>query len=91
MEPDILLIDEALSTGDAAFREKSVAKMRELVQEARTIVIVSHALGLMQELCNSAAWLHKGELLQTGEPQDVVEAYMRFLKVGETPTTLEDL
>lgn len=91
MEPNILLIDETLSTGDAAFREKSVAKMRELVQEARTIVIVSHALGLMQELCNSAAWLHKGELLQTGKPQEVVDAYMRFLNVGETPTTLEDL
>ena len=91
MNPDILLIDEALSTGDAAFKEKSIAKMRELVQEARTIVIVSHALGLMQELCNTAAWLHKGELIQTGQPQDVVEAYMRFLKVGETAITLEDV
>jgi ABC-type polysaccharide/polyol phosphate transport system ATPase subunit len=91
MNPDILLIDEALSTGDAAFKEKSVAKMRELVTGARTIVIVSHALGLMQELCDSAAWLHKGELRQTGEPLEVVESYMKFLKVGETAITLEDV
>jgi ABC-type polysaccharide/polyol phosphate transport system ATPase subunit len=91
MNPDILLVDEALSTGDAAFKAKSIAKMRELVSEARTIVIVSHALGLMQELCNTAAWLHKGELIQTGEPIEVCEAYMKFLKVGETAITLEDL
>ncbi len=91
MNPDILLIDEALSTGDAAFKEKSIAKMRELVTEARTIVIVSHALGLMQELCNSAAWLHKGELIQTGRPLEVVEAYTKFLKVGSTAITLEDV
>jgi ABC-type polysaccharide/polyol phosphate transport system ATPase subunit len=91
MDPDILLIDEALSTGDAAFKEKSIAKMRELVSEARTIVIVSHALGLMQELCNTAAWLHKGELIQTGEPLEVCEAYMKFLQVGETAITLEDV
>ena len=91
MDPDILLIDEALSTGDAAFKEKANAKMRELVSEARTIVIVSHALALMQELCDSAAWLHKGELIQTGAPGEVVEAYMKFLKVGESAITLEDV
>ncbi len=91
MDPDILLIDEALSTGDAAFKEKANAKMRELVSEARTIVIVSHALALMQELCDSAAWLHKGELIQTGVPGEVVEAYMKFLKVGESAITLEDV
>ena len=71
--------------------EKANAKMRELVAEARTIVIVSHALALMQELCDSAAWLHKGELIQTGAPGDVVEAYMKFLKVGESAITLEDV
>ena len=65
--------------------------MRELVQEARTIVIVSHALGLMQELCSSAAWMHKGELISTGQPQEVVEEYMRFLKIGGTPGALEDV
>src|SRR4029079_16314660 len=67
MEPDILLVDEALSTGDAAFKEKSMNKMRELVGQARTIVIVSHGLGTIQELCSSALWLHKGELISSGK------------------------
>jgi ABC-type polysaccharide/polyol phosphate transport system ATPase subunit len=91
MEPDILLVDEALSTGDAAFKEKSMDKMRELVSEARTIVIVSHALGTIQELCNHAVWLHKGEMIQAGEPHEVTEAYMKFLKVGESAIALEDI
>jgi len=91
MEPDILLVDEALSTGDAAFKEKSMDKMRELVGEARTIVIVSHALGTIQELCNRVVWLHKGEVVQTGDPVEVTEAYMKFLKIGESAIALEDV
>ncbi len=91
MEPDILLVDEALSTGDAAFKEKSMNKMRELVSEARTIVIVSHAMGVIKELCSTVAWLHKGELVRSGEPEPVCEAYMRFLKVGESAFTMEDV
>jgi ABC-type polysaccharide/polyol phosphate transport system ATPase subunit len=91
MEPDILLIDEALATGDAAFKEKSLGKMHELVGEARTIVIVSHALGTIRELCNRAIWMHNGELIQIGDPDSVVEAYMKFLKVGESAIALEDV
>jgi teichoic acid transport system ATP-binding protein len=90
MEPDILLVDEALSTGDAAFKEKSLDRMRELVAEARTIVIVSHAMGLMQELCNTVAWVHKGELIRIGDAERVCDEYMRFLKVGESAIALED-
>ncbi len=91
MRPDILLVDEALSTGDAAFKKKSFAKMSELVSEARTIVLVSHALGSIKQLCHQAIWMHKGRLLMQGTPDEVVGAYTRFLDVGETPTTLEDV
>lgn len=91
MRPDILLIDEALSTGDARFKRKSFAKMTELVQEARTIVLVSHALGSIKELCDSALWMHQGRLVLHGPASEVVAAYTRFLEVGETPTSLEDL
>src|ERR671918_1253166 len=59
MDPDILLIDEALSVGDARFRKKSFEKMRELCSEDRTIVLVSHALGSIEELCDQAIWMHK--------------------------------
>jgi ABC-type polysaccharide/polyol phosphate transport system ATPase subunit len=91
MEPDILLIDEALSVGDARFRKKSFNKMRELCAQARTIVLVSHALGSINDLCDTAVWMHKGELKLQDEPQAVIDAYTRVLDVGETALTMEDL
>lgn len=91
MEPDIFLVDEALSTGDAAFKRKSFERMEQLVEESRTIFLVSHALGSIKQLCEEAIWLHKGRLLLQGSADEVVDAYTRFLKVGETPTSLEDV
>jgi ABC-type polysaccharide/polyol phosphate transport system ATPase subunit len=91
MEPDILLIDEALSVGDARFRKKSFRKMRQLCEQARTIVLVSHSLGSINDLCDTAVWMHKGELKMQDEPQAVIDAYTKFLDVGETALTMEDL
>ena len=91
MDPDILIIDEALSVGDARFRKKSFQKMRELCNEDRTILLVSHALGSITELCDAAIWMHKGELLKEGDPQEVVDAYTTFLDVGEDAFTMEDV
>ncbi len=83
MEPDILLIDEALSVGDAHFKRKSFDKMRELCEQAHTIVLVSHALRSLRELADEAIWLHRGELRDSGSPKEVVRSYQRFLKVAE--------
>jgi ABC-type polysaccharide/polyol phosphate transport system ATPase subunit len=91
LDPDILLLDEALSVGDARFRKKSSAKMRELCAQARTILLVSHALGSIRELCDEAIWMHKGELKLWDEPDAVVNAYTRFLDVGQDALTLEDV
>ena len=91
MEPDILLVDEALSAGDAKFKEKAAAKMQALVAEARTMFLVSHALGTVTEMCNDAIWLNKGSLMMRGEPLDVVKEYTRFVNVGESAYTLEDM
>jgi ABC-type polysaccharide/polyol phosphate transport system ATPase subunit len=91
MEPDILLIDEALSVGDARFRRKSFNKMRELCAQDRTIVLVSHALGSIQDLCDEAVWMHKGVLQMQAEPQAVIDAYTQFLEVGEDALTMEDV
>jgi ABC-type polysaccharide/polyol phosphate transport system ATPase subunit len=91
MDPDILLIDEALSVGDARFRKKSFAKMRELCGEDRTVVLVSHALGTIEKLCDSVAWMHKGEMRMHAEPDTVVHAYTKFLDVGEDAFTMEDV
>jgi ABC-type polysaccharide/polyol phosphate transport system ATPase subunit len=90
MDPDILLIDEALSAGDAHFKEKARAKMDELAGKARTMLIVSHGLATIRDMCNEAIWLHKGELMMRGGPQEVIDSYTRFLKVGETSATMED-
>jgi ABC-type polysaccharide/polyol phosphate transport system ATPase subunit len=84
MEPDILLVDEALSVGDARFKRKCLTRMRELCAEARTILIVSHGLKTMRKLCSEVIWMHKGEIAMRDEPDTVIDAYRQFLDVGET-------
>jgi ABC-type polysaccharide/polyol phosphate transport system ATPase subunit len=92
MEPDILLIDEALSVGDARFRRKSFEKMRELCGQARTIFIVSHALRSVRELCDEVMWLHGGRIEMRDDPDTVIRAYTRFLDIGENDeVALEDV
>ena len=91
MDPDILLIDEALSVGDARFRRKSFEKMKELCGQARTIVLVSHALGTVRDLCDQAIWLDHGVLRMWDEPDAVIDAYTDFLEVGQDAVTLEDV
>jgi ABC-type polysaccharide/polyol phosphate transport system ATPase subunit len=83
MHPDILIIDEAMSVGDARFRRKSSKRMRELCGEAKTILLVSHALGTIEQLCDEAIWLDKGQLRMWDEPTAVVEAYTEFLGLRE--------
>jgi teichoic acid transport system ATP-binding protein len=81
IEPDILLIDEILGVGDENFKEKSSSRIRQLVQEDhRTVLLVSHNLQSIVELCDEAIWLEKGEIIQIGNPQDVVDAYKQYIK-----------
>jgi ABC-type polysaccharide/polyol phosphate transport system ATPase subunit len=91
LDPDILIVDEALSVGDARFRRKSANKMRELCQQARTIVLVSHALGTVRQLCDQAIWMDHGVLRMWDEPEAVIDAYTEFLEVGQDAVTLEDV
>ena len=64
--------------------------MAELVGKARTMLVVSHALGTIKELCDEAIWLHRGRLIKRGEPDEIIAAYTKFLQVGENAITLED-
>jgi ABC-type polysaccharide/polyol phosphate transport system ATPase subunit len=91
MEPDVLIIDEALSVGDAKFRRKSARKMEELCAEDRTVVLVSHALGTIKDLCDQAIWLDKGVLQMWDDADTVVDAYTEYLEVGQDAVTLEDV
>ena len=87
MDPDILLIDEALSVGDARFRRKSFEQDARAVRPRTARSCSSrHALGTIKELCDQAIWLHKGELRMWDDADAVVDAYTDFLDVGRTPS-----
>lgn len=80
LETDIMLIDEVLSVGDAKFKEKSYNKMKELISDdKRTVVIVSHSLGTIKDLCNEVLWLNDGKVVEIGKPEDVIPKYEKFM------------
>jgi ABC-type polysaccharide/polyol phosphate transport system ATPase subunit len=83
MEPDILLIDEALSVGDARFKHKSFDKMRDLCSEARTILLVSHGLRAIRRLSDEVIWMHNGRIEMRDDPETVITAYKRFLDIRD--------
>ncbi len=73
--PDILLIDEALATGDAKFRRRSEQRILELREQAGTVFLVSHGLGIIRESCTRAIWLESGKIIMDGDSNAVVDAY----------------
>ena len=91
MRPDILLVDEALSAGDARFRDKANAKMKELLSQARTMLLVSHALGSIVDMCHEAIWLDHGVLQMRGPAEEVVNAYTESVNVTRSNITDEDV
>ena len=81
LETDIMLIDEVLSVGDVKFKEKSYNKMKELISDdSRTVVIVSHSLGTLRELCDEILWLHEGKVKEIGKPKEVIAHYEEFMR-----------
>jgi len=72
---DVLLVDEALATGDARFKRKSKAKIDELRQDAGAVFLVAHALEVIQETCNRVIWIEEGVMRMDGDPETVIEAY----------------
>jgi ABC-type polysaccharide/polyol phosphate transport system ATPase subunit len=91
VRPDILIVDEALSTGDAKFKEKSLNRIKELRSDDRALILVSHAMATLRDVCNDVAWLHKGKLIQRGEPNKTIDAYQEFLQVGKSAAIDEDV
>jgi ABC-type polysaccharide/polyol phosphate transport system ATPase subunit len=91
VRPDILIVDEALSTGDAKFKEKSLNRIKELRSDDRALILVSHAMATLLDVCNDIAWIHKGKLVMRGEPNTVINAYREFLQVGKSAAIDEDV
>lgn len=75
VEPEILVLDEVLSVGDAKFRTKSEARIMELFDKGVTVLFVSHSIEQVKRLCNKAIWLEKGKIVMQGDAQEVCDAY----------------
>ena len=81
LETDIMLIDEVLSVGDQKFKKKSYKKMKELISDnKRTVVIVSHNISTLKELCDEVMWMHEGVVKKIGDPKEVLDEYTEFMK-----------
>ena len=81
-DPDVLLIDEVLGVGDASFKEKSAAVMREKIASDKTVVIVTHHPETILDLCDRVVWVEKGVTVEMGEPREVVKHYQQSVAQG---------
>ena len=80
VRPDILILDEVLSVGDGAFRKKSEAKMKEIINGGATTILVSHSLNQVRSMCSKILWLHKGKQITFGsDVQKICDDYQSFL------------
>ena len=79
VEPDVLVIDEALSAGDSAFKKKAIQRMYDLRDSGSTVLFVSHSMGMVKRFCTQAILMHKGRLTTTGSPEEVVDYYEEML------------
>jgi lipopolysaccharide transport system ATP-binding protein len=84
LDPDILIIDEVLAVGDAAFQKKCLGKMKQSAAEGRTVLFVSHSMQAVQSLCNKAILLEKGKIVEMGSTEKVYRKYLGVKKKGET-------
>jgi lipopolysaccharide transport system ATP-binding protein len=77
LEPEILIVDEVLAVGDAAFQKKCLGKMGNVAKQGRTVLFVSHNMVAIQNLCNRVIWLHQGQIMAEGQPAQVVSSYLQ--------------
>lgn len=83
VEPDILIVDEALSVGDAAFSLKCMDKMREFIETGKTVIFVTHDMQTIKNFCSRAIWIDKGNVIMDDEVSSVVDKYTQFLFEGD--------
>jgi lipopolysaccharide transport system ATP-binding protein len=76
IDPEILIIDEALSAGDAAFAVKAKGKIREICDRGKIVIIVAHSMASIVEMCNRCLWMDRGQIVMDGKPVDVTAAYI---------------
>lgn len=87
LDPEILLIDEALTGGDAAFQAHIADKMAQLTGEGRTMLLVTHGLSSVKSMATEAMWMHAGQIAAFGDPDEVVSKYMRYCRLESLDLT----
>ena len=80
IEPDILLVDEVLSVGDLHFQEKSYKAFSSILKNEKSVVIVSHNLNTLNELCDRVLFLNKGKIQSLGKPDEVISQYTKMIE-----------
>ncbi|MBU5673845.1 ABC transporter ATP-binding protein [Paenibacillus brevis] len=90
VEPEVLLIDEVLAVGDAAFQQKCMDQLRNMKQKGTTIVFVSHDLGAMEKLCDRVVWINKGKIVEDDKPKKVIDKYLEYLAIEEDKRLIEE-
>ncbi|MDV2583313.1 ABC transporter ATP-binding protein [Alkalibacillus haloalkaliphilus] len=80
LKPDIFIIDEALSTGDMEFKEKASEKIQEMMESAKAVIIVSHSMRFVKQVCTRAIWMEQGQIMADGEAEEIVEQYKESVK-----------
>ena len=88
LDPEILLVDEVLAVGDVAFQRKCLGKMDDVAKQGRTVLFVSHNMGLLQTLCQRGIFLHNGQIASDGPITDAVDDYLSTLEQSETQDLL---
>ena len=83
VQPEILIVDEVLAVGDAAFQEKCQERMHHMLENGTTLLFVSHTMATVRQLCDHAIWLNKGNVVMQGEAEGVCDAYMESLNLPE--------
>jgi ABC-type polysaccharide/polyol phosphate transport system ATPase subunit len=83
VDPDVLLIDEVLAVGDEGFTRKCLDKIGEFRRRGKTLLLVTHSLGLVEKMCDEALWLRHGKVADRGDPKRVVDAYLTYVAGGE--------
>lgn len=89
VNPDIIIVDEALSVGDKAFAQKSLNKMNEFKQAGKTMIFVSHSIGQMKSFCDKILWLEFGMVKEYGPSEEVIPKYEEFVKVWQKMSNKE--
>lgn len=89
LEPEILIIDEALSAGDAKFSQKATAKIREICAKGKIVIIVSHSMSAINDMCNRCLWIDQGRIVMDGTPKEVCDAYIDAVRGEDEARLLE--